>query len=39
MLRPASVCSTLGVSERIRVPGPAARTRTAVSPGNVINPP
>ena len=31
MLRPASVCSTFGVSDRIRVPAPAARTRTAVS--------
>src|ERR1700761_969819 len=39
MLRPPRVCSTLGVSDRIRVPGPAANTRTAVSPRNVINSP
>src|SRR5262245_28281833 len=39
MLRPAIVCSTFGVSDRIRVPGPAARTRTAVSPRNDINSP
>src|SRR5271169_218399 len=39
MLRPAMVCSTFGVSDRIRLPGPAARTRTAVSPRNVINSP
>ena len=39
MLRPPMVCSTFGVSERIRVPGPAASTRTAVSPGDDINPP
>jgi hypothetical protein len=35
MLRPARVCSTFGVSERIRVPVPAARTRTADSPCDV----
>ncbi len=29
MLRPPRVCRTLGMSERIRVPAPAARTRTA----------
>src|SRR5579884_1117026 len=39
MLRPAISCSTFGVSERIRVPGPAARTRTAVSPRDDINAP
>src|SRR6478609_227051 len=38
MLRPASVCSTFGVSERMRVPAPAARTRTAASPRTVIQP-
>src|SRR6478736_2463459 len=32
MLRPARVCSTFGVSERMRVLAPAARTRTAASP-------
>ena len=31
MLRPASVCSTFGMSDRIRVPAPAASTITAVS--------
>src|SRR6185503_589693 len=29
MLRPASGCSTFGVSDRMRVPAPAARTMTA----------
>jgi len=32
MLRPPRVCSTFGVSERIRVPAPAAKTTTAASP-------
>src|ERR1700735_3578185 len=39
MLRPARACSTFGVCERIRVPAPAARTRTADSPCVVIEPP
>src|SRR5271166_5234487 len=39
MLRPAMGCSTFGVSDRIRVPGPAAKTRTAVSPRTVIDSP
>ena len=39
MLRPASVCRTLGVSERMRVPAPAAKTRTAASPWVVMEPP
>src|ERR1700761_5841376 len=39
MLRPPMACSTFGVSDRIRVPGPAAKTRTAVSPRNDINSP
>src|SRR5699024_9926629 len=37
--RPARVCSTLGVSEAIRVPAPAASTSTAVSSWRVIEPP
>src|ERR1700739_1102263 len=39
MLRPAMVCSTFGVSDRILVPGPAAKPRIAVSPRNDINTP
>src|SRR6185437_15113152 len=39
MLRPPRVCSTLGVCDRIRVPGPAASTRTAVSPRDAIDSP
>ena len=39
MLRPPSVCSTFGVSERMRVPAPAAKTRTAASPWVVMEPP
>jgi hypothetical protein len=31
MLRPPRLCSTFGVSDRMRVPAPAARTRTAES--------